>query len=295
MSRRVTRSLTAAAAVAALSAGVVGCSTGDPVVEATTPPALAAPETAAPPQPAPTQPTQPAPTQPAPDPTSSEPTMDGPTPVDPDTGTIHKVPGKVVPNKDGRKAAPDGTKWTSLKLVGDEVPDEGWPDAQKLFSKKELDAIFPDAKSMKYMNCNESNYLGTDGNQTAHQTECELVIVMPGDSPNVPSHLNIRMRGFGPKQELLERWDRSMEIYKKLDSSRYTFYEDGSFGAARVMTNGITTRVLLANDKIAGEFSFGVIGFFHLTGEQFDYDESKKIFGEQIMPLLIQTLAAHMP
>lgn len=289
MSRHPLRTTTTAAALTMLVAGLASCSPGSTVVSATTPPPLGAattsPETA-----------DPAPETPSPPSTPSSTGPHLPTPSS-SGGPIHTVPGKIAPNDDGRKAAPDGSTW-KLKVVDGEVPVDSWPKAEDLLSDAELKAIFPDAHSIKVQGCRDSDHFGAGGSTTKYQSSCEIVVVMPHDSSSVPSRLNVRISGFGPRQEMVDNWDRITDIYERVAKKQpdaVTFYEDGAFGAAKVFSTGVTTRVLLANDEVAGNLSIGVIGFFHLNGERADYQGSKQTFQEQIMPLIIKTLAAHMP
>lgn len=267
MPRRPLRTLTAAAGLALLTSGLVACGTGGSVVSATSPP-----------------------------PVGSEPAT---TPRAPDTPRSDeqapRAPGTIAPNDDGRRAAPDGTKW-KVRLTEGMVPDRTWPDARTFLSHQELEAIFPDAESIRVASCRRAEELGA---KRAHHTECEWTITMPGDSRTLPSEIDIRLARFGPRQEMFKEWD----LLSSFDEKRarespddYTYYEDGAFGAAKVFADGTNqVRVLLANDEVAGTFYISCLGFYGLAGGSTDFEESEQALKEQIMPLIITTLAAHMP
>ncbi len=202
-------------------------------------------------------------------------------------------PGVIDPNTAGRTAAPDGRVWQmTLKPHEAPVEDSQWPDAGQLFSAEELKAVFPDATSIATTDCDQGTW--PNGDETAKNTECKIELAMPGDPST--SSIRLRIEGFGADFAMTRRFDEQRATARKTSKSfpdNYTFWQDGSFGAKKIYRDGDVVTVLISDGTVAGQFTLQFSGFNHLVED--DYDASEDAIYSQVMPLMVQTLAAHMP
>ena len=212
----------------------------------------------------------------------------------PDTPTrTDDEPGVIDPNTAGRTAHPDGRVWhLTLKPHQAPVEDSQWPDAGQLFSTSELKAIFPDSTSIATTDCDQGTW--PDGDETAKNTECKIEVTLPGDYS--ASMIRVGIEGFGAAFAMTRRFDGQRATARKTSRDfpdNYTFWQDGSFGAKKVYRDGDVVTALISDGTIAGQFTLQFSGFSHLVKD--DYDASQEAVYTQVMPLLVQTLAAHMP
>lgn len=202
-------------------------------------------------------------------------------------------PGRVAPNKAGRKAAPDGTVWhLTLKPHEAPVDDTQWPAADDLFSATELAAIFPDGSAIGTTDCDRGTW--PDGDETSHNTECKIEVTLRDDL--TPSTIRVRIEGFGADFAMTQRFDEQRAVARRTAENfpdNYTFFRDGAFGAKKIYQDGLVVTALISDGTVAGQFTLQFSGFFSLADN--DYDAAKKALYTQVMPLLIQTLAAKMP
>ncbi|TWP35123.1 hypothetical protein [Leekyejoonella antrihumi] len=209
--------------------------------------------------------------------------------------------GTVVANTAGRKAVPD----TTLPLLAPDpanadnhgkIPNTEWPDAQNLFSIKELKQVFPDAESIAIRNCLPAKDYTTDS-LTAHNATCDIMVKMPSDD-SLTSKVTVTIEDVGKQQDLLSDFDDYRKIdrqtTKKLkDTSNVFYYKDGSFGTERYTHSFGNAEAIVGNGKTAMKVELDPSGFYGLDPND-DYNGSKKIFREQIMPLLLQLLVQRM-
>lgn len=219
------------------------------------------------------------------------------------------IDGKVVANDDDRKAVPD----TTLPVFAPDdskaddlgkIPNAEWPDAQQLFSVKELKHVFPDASSISIRNCLPKKDYSTDS-LTAHNATCDMMIKMPGDDYST-SKVTVTIQGVGTEDYMLDGFDDYRKIDRKTtkdlkDQKKVFYYKDGAFGTQRYTNSFGTADVVIGNGKAAMEVRLAPSGFSELAGEDHRYDYSSKkespadkVFREQIMPLLLQLLVQRM-
>ncbi len=215
--------------------------------------------------------------------------------------------GTVVANDAGRKVVPDTTLPVfapdpSTADDDGEIPNTQWPDAQDLFSVKELKHVFPDASSISIRNCLPTKDYSTDS-LTAHNATCDIIIKMPGDTYS-NSKVTVTVEGVGTQKAMLDDFDSYRKVSRKTskklhDEARYFYYQDGSFGTQRYTNHFGEAKVLIGNGKTSMEVELDPSGFYDLAedNDEFDVDKeskSEKIFRQQIMPLLLQLLVQRM-
>lgn len=199
-------------------------------------------------------------------------------------------PGVVVANKAGRKVVLD----PSLPVYDPPVTDGGvaqadWPEAGRLLSIKELIGVFPDATQIAFN----------------PQGQNKLVVTpqLSGDSDpkKYPNTITITINDVGTENAILAAYDGKRasdrtvytEAGGKPDSGRI-YYKDGSFNTQRLSIepdDGDKYDVVIGNGRTAMRLSVTYDGFLSVDGDGFD---STKVMEQQVMPLIIQLLAARM-
>lgn len=201
-------------------------------------------------------------------------------------------PGVVVANKDGRKLIFD----EKLPVYDPPITDGGvaqsdWPVAGRLLSIKELIGIFPDATKIGFT---------PDG-----PTKLVITPSLKGDS-NSSTHtqntMTIAITSVGTEDSVLTAYDskRSSDrtVYTEAGgkpSSGRTYYKDGSFKTQRLSIepdNGDNYNVVIGNGRTAMQLKVtydGFISFYDLGA-----DNSDHVMEQQVMPLILQLLAARM-
>lgn len=201
-------------------------------------------------------------------------------------------PGVVVANKDGRKLVFD----KKLPVYDPPITDGGvaqsdWPVAGRLLSIKELIGIFPDATKIGF----------TPGGPT------KLVVTpsLKGDS-NSDTHeqntLTINITSVGTEDSVLTAYDskRSSDrtVYTESGgkpNSGHVYYKDGSFNTQRLSIepdNGDNYIVVVGNGRTAMQLKITYDGFISLYDS--GADNPDHVMQQQIMPLILQLLAARM-
>ncbi len=216
--------------------------------------------------------------------------------------------GTVVANDAGRKVVPD----TTLPVFAPDpssadsdgkIPNTQWPDAQDLFSVKELKHVFPDASSIGIRNCLPTKDYSTDS-LTAHNATCDIIVKMPGDTYS-NSKVTVTIEEVGTQETMLDDFDDYRKISRKTtkkmhDEGRYFYYQDGSFGTQRYTNSFGEAKTIIGNGKTSMEVELDPSGFYDLAGDDdHDFDvkkesKSEKMFRQQIMPLLLQLLVQRM-
>ncbi len=247
------------------------------------------------------------------DTSSPQPTTTGPTHKKVDFPKAKPSPGdvdpKLVKGDEDRKAVPDPTlpvfapDASKADDLG-KIPNTEWPDAQQLFSVKELKHVFPDASSVSIRNCLPKKDYSTD-NLTAHNATCDLSIKMPGDDYST-SKVTVTIQDVGTEKDMLDGFDDYRKIDRKTtkdlkQQGKVFYYKDGSFGTQRYTNSFGTADVVIGNGKVAMEVRLAPSGFYDLAGEDHAYDYSSKkespadkVFRQQIMPLLLKLLVQRM-
>lgn len=201
-------------------------------------------------------------------------------------------PGVVVANTAGRKVVLD----KSLPVFDPPVTDGGvaqtaWPEAGRLLSIKELIGVFPDATQIAF----------------TPQGPTKLVITpqLSGDSDpkKYPNTLTITINDVGTEDNILAAFDSQRAsdrtVYTQAGgkpSDSWVYYKDGAFNTQRLMigyTNGAsnTYSVVIGNGRTAMRLTINYDGFLSVDGDGMD---SSKVMQQQIMPLILQLLAARM-
>ncbi|MFC6707817.1 hypothetical protein [Flexivirga alba] len=203
------------------------------------------------------------------------------------------LPGVVVANKDGRKLAFD----TKLPVYDPPITDGGvaqsdWPVAGRLLSIKELIGIFPDATKIGFT---------PDG-----PTKLVITPSLKGDS-NSDSHtqntITLSITSVGTEDSVLTAYDskRSSDRTVYTDAggkpqSAHTYYKDGSFRTQRLSIEpgdggSPTYSTVVGNGRTAMQLKLTFDGFYSLDVDGFD---SGQVMQQQVMPLILQLLAARM-
>ncbi|HWC23257.1 MAG TPA: hypothetical protein VG502_13245 [Flexivirga sp.] len=221
-------------------------------------------------------------------------TTDGPKPHEPyktDKPGQWDSPGVVVANKDGRKLVFD----KKLPVYDPPITDGGvaqsdWPVAGRLLSIKELIGLFPDATKIGFT---------PDG-----PTKLVVTPSLKGDSNSenaTKNTITIDITSVGTEDSVLTAYDskRSSDRTVYTDaggkpSSGHTYYKDGAFKTQRLSIepdDGDTYIVVIGNGRTAMQLKVAYDGFYSLDGDGFDSDT---VMQQQIMPLILQLLAARM-
>ena len=199
-------------------------------------------------------------------------------------------PGVVVANDKGRKVVLD----KSLPVYDPPVKDGGvaqtdWPVAGRLLSIKELIGVFPDAIQIAFN----------------PQGPTKLVVTpqLSGDSDpeKYPSTITITIDDVGTENAILAGFDSKRAsdrtVYTQAGgkpSDNWIYYKDGSFNTQRLrlaFDDGKVYYVVIGNGRTAMELSIRWDGFLSLDGDNFDSDS---VMEQQVMPLILQLLAARM-
>lgn len=221
-------------------------------------------------------------------------TTDGPRPHEPyktQQPGQWDSPGVVVANDAGRKVVLD----KSLPVFDPPVSDGGvaqsdWPEAGRLLSIKELIGVFPDATKIGFT---------PDG-----PTKLVITPSLKGDSNSknaTENTITLTVDSVGTEDSVLSAYDskRSSDrtVYTgaggKPNSGR-VYYKDGSFKTQRLSIepdNGDKYLVVIGNGRTAMRLSITYDGFYSLDQDGFD---SGKVMEQQVMPLILQLLAARM-
>lgn len=198
-------------------------------------------------------------------------------------------PGVVVANKDDRKVVLD----KSLPVFDPPVTDgniaqSDWPEAGRLLSIKELIGVFPDATQIAFN----------------PQGPSKLVVTpqLSGDSDpkKFPNTITITVKDVGTEDSILAAYDgkRSSDrtVYTGIGGkpdSGHTYYKDGSFNTQRLSIapgdDGPEYDVVIGNGRTAMRLNVAFDGFLSIN----DFG-SNTVMEQQIMPLVLQLLAARM-
>lgn len=222
-------------------------------------------------------------------------TTSGPKPHEPyktDKPGQWDSPGVVVANKDGRKLVFD----KKLPVYDPPITDGGvaqsdWPVAGRLLSIKELIGIFPDATKIGFT---------PDG-----PTKLTITPSLKGDS-NSSSHeqntLTIAITSVGTEDSILNAYDskRSSDrtVYTEgggKPSDGHVYYKDGAFRTQRLSIepdNGDNYIAIIGNGRTAMQLKITYDGF--ITFYDLGSDDSNHVMRQQVMPLILQLLAARM-
>lgn len=199
-------------------------------------------------------------------------------------------PGVVVANTAGRKVVLDN----SLPVYDPPVKDGGvaqndWPVAGRLLSIKELIGVFPDATQIAFN----------------PQGPTKLVVTpqLSGDSDpkKYPNTITITINDVGTENFILAAYDSKRSSDRTVytapggkPNSGHVYYKDGSFNTQRLSIepdDGDKYDVVIGNGRTAMRLSITYDGFLSLDQNGFDSD---KVMEQQVMPLILQLLAARM-
>ncbi|AKU16254.1 hypothetical protein [Luteipulveratus mongoliensis] len=224
----------------------------------------------------------------------------GTTPTGTATATTPPAPKPYVPPADAAgavtatavKITPEGAFAVRSDPTGKQPLDATWPDASTLFTAKELAQVLPGLTAIRAHDCSTSQITG--GKSSAHSTRCTLDLTIKGEPRDNQSKLLVNIRGFGLPMPIGQSWATTDAEQRQRSVKRpglYTFYKNGSLGAAAAQTDGTTTRALLQQGTVAGQVWFSGIGFAHLKP---DYLASRQDYRQRVVPALVQLLAAKL-
>lgn len=222
-------------------------------------------------------------------------TTDGPRPHEPyktEKPGQWDSPGVVVANDAGRKVVLD----KSLPVFDPPVTDGGvaqtdWPEAGRLLSIKELIGVFPDATKI--------------GFTPEGPTKLVITPSLKGDSnsKNVTKNkITLTVDSVGTEDSVLAAFDSKRSSDRTVytqgggePSDGHIYYKDGSFKTQRLSVepdNGDKYDVVIGNGRTAMRLSVKYDGF--ITFYDMGSDDSNHTMRQQIMPLILQLLAARM-
>jgi hypothetical protein len=223
-------------------------------------------------------------------------TTDGPKPHEPyktDKPGQWDSPGVVVANSAGRKLVFD----KKLPVYDPPVTDGGvaqsdWPVAGRLLSIKELIGIFPDATKI--------------GFTPEGPTKLVITPSLKGDSNSdsaTKNTITLSITSVGTEDSVLTAFDSTRSSDRTVQTKAegkpndgYIYYKDGSFKTQRLSIapgdgGSPTYSIVIGNGRTAMRLSMTYDGFYSLDEDGFD---SSKVVQQQIMPLILQLLAARM-
>lgn len=227
---------------------------------------------------------------------SASSTSDGPKPHEPyktDKPGQWDSPGVVVANSAGRKLVLD----PKLPVYDPPISDGGvaqsdWPVAGRLLSIKELIGIFPDATKIGFT---------PDG-----PTKLVVTPSLKGDSNSdsaTQNTITLTITSVGTEDSVLTAYDSKRSSDRTVYTGAggkpqdgHTYYKDGSFKTQRLSIEpgdggAPTYNTVIGNGRTAMQLKITYDGFYSLDGDGFD---SGQIVQQQIMPLILQLLAARM-
>ncbi|TWE12175.1 hypothetical protein [Rudaeicoccus suwonensis] len=196
--------------------------------------------------------------------------------------------GVVVANTVGRKVVYDSSLPVfNPPVVNGSVPTTEWPVAGYLFSIKELSAVFPDAAKIAL------DPTGTNS--------LKITVFLPNTTINPTFQFTIT--SVGTETQILNAFDAARSSSRATNTnadgkpaSGYIYFDDGSYNTQRLSvsnaTNDPTYSVVIGNGTTAAQITMTAENLFQFAPGNFS--DNNATFNQQIMPLLMQLLAARM-
>ncbi|NNG40256.1 hypothetical protein HJ588_13365 [Flexivirga sp. ID2601S] len=190
--------------------------------------------------------------------------------------------GVVIANDKGRKVVLDpALPVFDPPLSGDTVEQGNWPVAGRLYSIKELIGVFPDAYTIA---------LNPQG-----PSKVQIAVKLPNSSED--STITTTITAVGTEEKVLGDYDSQrrgdQSIYTGGDgkpNSGRVYYKDGAFKTQRLSRAINSWTVVIGNGRTAMQLKLDTDNFTPLS-DNFDSDQ---VLQGQVMPLIMQLLAARM-
>ncbi|WP_265447647.1 hypothetical protein [Flexivirga meconopsidis] len=191
--------------------------------------------------------------------------------------------GVVIANDKGRKVVLDPSLPVfDPPLTGDTVEQSNWPVAGRLYSIKELIGVFPDAFTIA---------LNPQG-----PSKVQIAVKLPNAAD--ASTITTTITSVGSEDSILGAYDQqrrsSQSIYTGADgkpSDSWVYFKDGAFKTQRLSRDINKWSVVIGNGKVAAQLQVETDGFSELSE---GIGDSDPVLNGQVMPLIMQLLAARM-
>ncbi len=174
------------------------------------------------------------------------------------------------------------------------VPSSQWPDVEKVISKGQVKAAFPDARSVTASGALKLHYNGDaaqPGPATAKNTQVTWKVAMK--SSGGPATVTVDLKAVGADKPLTKAWEKQRDAKKSSSLPTDTFYQRGTFGTKGLyLLQNNRASVLISDGDMAAwiDLSFGA--FYGLAANPSDATEVLKT---QVFPVIVRDIASHMP